>query len=441
MPAMTMDQFLKHSSRGSGSRGTFLKDWKETPGRSITVWLHMKVGIMALWRHPWTRVVPREKDGVKSREVWMDRLLCFESEEVLKNQHFRDRTTGVRDLPPQVCPHCKMIEHVRQQVVLGRMKLTDPLFKFEGTDPSKTKIFHAGGIWKGFGQKSLTAEDKAAMAAVPPQFGGPIFSRDAFKQDSTAKLEYAFCIVDNDDAEKGVQIAVESSMLGQEVQTMIAQAIKQEDDGTGRGVGERLGNPLVTPYAIRFEHTKADEKNPFGAYQAIRMPKIRIRPAIDKLIRETDPPEGFAKLAEPFNLRTHKALLERHCLVKGMPWDEFFGPALELEAKGKLNAPPAEQSQEPEPREERTPDVDTKAETPADDGLFECDNKETTGCKGVMKGTDPACPECGKRYDVVAAPEPPKPALPKRSQAQAAPPKAPTTPESSGDNDGDDVPF
>lgn len=431
---MSMDQFLRHSGR-AGGRGKYLSGWKDSPDRAITVWLSMRVGILPLWRHQWVRVVPREKDGIKTREVWQERLRCLEHEEVLTRQHFRDKVTGERDLPPQVCPHCMLQEYVRAEVMAGRMKFTQPLFKFEGTDPTKTRFLYAGGIYGGFGAKSLTAEDKAAMAAIPQNVGGPVFSRDAFKHTSMAKLEYAMCVVNHAKPDDGVQMMVESSGLGQEFQKMVAHAIKSLDDGTGRGTGERLGNPLITPYAIRFEFTPPSESQPFGAYASIRMEKIRITPAVEKLIR-SDPPATFGELAEPFNVRTHRALLERHALAK-LPWDQFFEAAFEAEAKGKLAKPEEQPSaaQDPEPR---TPEVGT-APAAAQDEEFGCD---TPDCDGVMKALDTRCPKCNRSYEVNAAPQPPpKPALPKRSTAQTAPASSPARePEPSGDQ-GDDIPF
>ena len=279
------------------------------------------------------------------------------------------------------------------------------------------------------------------MAAVSVQDGGPIYSREAFKENSQAKLEWCFAVVDNSEPDKGVQLAIEANLLGDKVKAVIAHAIKLLDDGTGRGVGERLGNPLVTPYAIRWEFNPAKDIEFGKMYDAIRMEKIRMTPAIEKLIRDTDPPDT-STLRERFNLKTHRALLERHALVK-LPWDQFFEAAFALEAKGKLDEPPAQEEPAAEP--DYVPEVAAAPPAPAQDEEFACD---TDGCEAVLKATDPKCPQCGRAYEVIAAtpPPPPKPALPKRStatapatQTAALPPASPP-PQDLGDQ-GNDVPF
>jgi len=401
---MSIDQFLGHSNRGS--RQKLMKDWTDTPEHAITIWLHTRAPILALWRHNWKVISVREKDRVTTREVWNERLVCYEDEEVLKNQEWRDKSSGERETAPKLCPVCLMIEHVRRDVREGRMSWTQPIFQFKGDDPKKNVTVLAAGLWNGFGAKELAPEQRKMMADVPPQFGGPVYARDAWKQNLKAKLEYAFTVVDDAAPENGVQVTVQSNLLGQKVQEVISKSIKE--------LGREDGNPAVKPYAIRWEYDPREDVEFSKKYDALRMSRVQLRPAIAQLIRGEAP--SLAKLAERFNLETLRANMERHSLVK-LPFDEFFAPARAAAKPGT-----------------RVPDVGTAPDAFApptyltgDDGqpevvretkeeLFGCDSE---GCDGVMRATDTQCVKCGRKYVVEqAAPvPPPQPALPKRSTA------------------------
>jgi hypothetical protein len=435
---MNIDQFLGHSSRGRKQK--MLGDWKDTPEHSIIVWLHTNASILALWRHNWKRINVWEDRQTRAvtRSVWVDRIVCYEHEENLKVQNFRDKTTGAREYPPVLCPHCKMIEHFRGMVGRSELNWCAPVFGFQGDDPAKHETIHAGGLWNAFGDKNLTAVQKAEMAAVLPKDGGPIYSKNAWKENQKAKLEYAFTVVVDAKPEDGIQITVGPNDLGQKVQEVIAKSMKE--------LGREDGNPAIHPFAIQWEYNPADGVEFGKRYDATRMGKIRLRPAIEKLIRVDEPP-SLVQLAEPFNLQTHRANLERHCLVKGIPWDSFFeaarGAAVQVPINidsGRLTAETPRRDPEQVALVGALSDAAEPEVVDADGNpLFGCDTKD---CKGVMRATDTECPACHRSYKVAAAAPPPAPALPKRSEvmARAVEPQ-PAAPTTSPPVEDDDIPF
>jgi hypothetical protein len=440
MGRLTLAEYMQHSNRGGGGRKSYLKQWKNEAPFAITVWLSTQASIYTLWRHNFQKVEPRENKDTKekTREVWMNKLVCWESEEVLSKQYWRDKFSGEREYPPQVCPHCLLIEDVRRRCMRGaeiraeREKVTTadvakrekeirkaqlaedaldwlmPLFRFEGTDPTKTVTIHAGGMYNAFGSKDLTEGDKKRMAAVPRTEGGPIYSKDSFKQSQWAKMEYVYVVANHDDVAAGLQIAIEPNLLGDKMKSEIAKQMKRN--------GQEKGNPILHPYAFRWEHNSDKTISFDKKYDATAMDQLGMSPAIEKLVRGTDPPD-VGPLLERFNARTHRAMLERHALVQ-LPWDEYFRAAFALEARG-------EKGQE---EERRAPEVGREIEVPDDDAAEE-EEVECDGCHEAMPASATKCPHCGAEYEVevAAPPEPPPPPRMKRSEVkrQSAPAPGP----------------
>jgi hypothetical protein len=446
---MSIDAFLGHSPRGGG-RQKLLKDWTDDEDRrdprtglfTIVVWLHPAASILALYRHGWKKLVVREDRDTRAvkKDIWTDRLVCYEDESVLREQHFRDRNTGVRDNPPKLCPHCLMTEHVYTEVRQGRMSWTQPLFRFSGADDARQNcVLHAGGLFNAFGNKKLTDAQKKEMADVSPADGGPLYPREAWKQTQIPKLEYAFTVVDDAHPENGVAVTVESNLLGQKVQEVIRKSIKE--------LGTEDGNIGRKPYALEWSYDPKEGIEFSKVYDVTRLGKVALRPVVATLLRGEAP--SLEQLAKRFNLEEHRANLERHALVK-LPWDQFFEPARKLashpQAAVQSDVGPVERASEvwektnvehPVPKEE----------------LFACDGP---GCDAALRATDPKCPKCGYVYVVEPPPasDPPKQAtaLPKRStagQGQVAPVQRAPEPAPAGSaagfappfDDGDDVPF
>jgi len=429
---MTWDEFQGHSARG-GKRN-YLKGWKDKNPYSITLWFHTQASILALWRHRFLKVVRRNVEGVAKVEVWGDPLVCWEDEDLLQVQNFYDRETRtVRDRPPEICGHCKMLEWIRAEIMAKRLDWREPLFKYECDDPSKTVILHAGGMCGLFGDKKMSEEKKRELILIPKERGGPVYQRGftpnvAYRQDSKAKLEYAFAAVDNAEPTKGIQVAIEPNLVGLKIQEVIAHARK--------AIGER-GNIAKYPYAIQLEHNPAEGIAFDKKYDAIRMEQIRMTPMIEKLIVH-DPPPSFDELARRHDPNTHMANLERQVLVK-LPFEQFFAKA-RAEWKTMKDAGAAE------PAGTRVPEVGRPALPPAlpmedPDEEVMCNAPTPQGpCTHVMKMRDPKCSACGKVYIIEADPLPLPP--PMRTRTQEAPYVPPPAADHGNAGDpGDDIPF
>jgi hypothetical protein len=453
---LTLGAFMSHSNRaGGGPRKTYLKDPKAWKDNAVTVWLSTQASIYPLWRHPFQKVevVTDRQTKESRREVWQQKLVCYEGEETLQKQYWRDKETGTRELPPLVCPHCLLVEDVRQRVLSGKLDWRQPLFRFTGSDPTKTIRFgkfvvnvgdvfiHAGGFCGLFNDKDMSDVRKKELAEIPKEKGGPVYQSSAFRQNNLAKLEYVFTVVQHDDVAAGLQVAIMPNLLGAKMQTALQHRMKS--------LGEEEGNPLVRPVAFRWEHNPDDQVSFDKKYDVMTVEKVRITPAIEKLVRETEPPD-LSGLLEKFNWKTHRALLERHALVK-LPWDSYFEEVARRfpEGGGK-----SERSDRNSSSGGPAPEVGRSAPTPPAAKEEEPDTFGCDSCGTEMQPTDTVCPKCGARYDVEAEepPPPPKPPLRKRSEARAAAPAprgnlGPVAPPPEAERDQDldanedDIPF
>lgn len=457
MATMSLDQFLKHSGRGGGGKRNFLKSWKDTDDHSITVWLHTAAPILALWRHGWPNVVPREdsKTKVVTHEVWTNRLVCHEDEETLTQQFWKDKGTGEREHPPVRCPMCKMIDYVRMLVVRGECDWKAPIFQFNASDPKKSVTITAGGMFNAFGAKSVTDAQRAELR----QAGIYLKGKDgAWKQNLMAKLEYAFCIANDAKPEDGVQIAVEGQLLGALMQAEIGKAIA--------GLGEEEGNPAQNPVAWLWQFDPREE-TPFDKkYTVTRMQKVKLRESISRAIKGTDPPD-LEPLAERFNAKKLRAAFEQFAVV-ALPWDDFFKDVVEqpkaaaappaaaparVPPKAPPGPPPAPaRPAAPPPAAAKPAPAPAPAPAPEEDEDVACD-----GCAKPMKISQSECPHCHMTY-AVDTPAPPPKVLPKRSELRAqraaeaqAAPAAVEVPENDAQDTGeaghypgdpgDDIPF
>lgn len=294
--------FLTHNA-SDRRKGAYLKSWKKK-GR-IDVWLHTQGRLVALYRHGWSRLVELQEGGLA---VWGDRINCFEATDVLRKQFQRDRDSGERKVPPQLCPVCLLIEHVRREVRAGRLSWTEPVFRFD-SGAEEVVEYTAGGVYNAFAAKDITREEIAELRRAG------IRRDEAWMQNMTARCEYVFSVVDHDAVEDGVQIAIETTALGDAVKRVIRDQMD--------ALGDRDGNPLVSPYAIRWEyHPKEEEFS--KKYRAIALPRTELTDDIRALI-EGAAPDISGLIARP-NLATLRAQFEERALIE-LPWDELFGPA------------------------------------------------------------------------------------------------------------------
>ena len=431
---VSLAQWMTQNS--GGGKNSYVKDWKERG--FIQFWLHPTAQILSVYRHPFVRIYAKEDrtTQVKTREVQFDPLVCFEEENVLDSMYRRDRATGRREVPPVVCPICLMQEHLTQLVHSGKLDWRRPLFKFEGTDARKTRLYHVGGFTGLFADKQLPPEKLAELSGAEstdpakralqvsgndPWFPaskwfGPVYQAGenaAFKQNAAPKQEFALTVVDHDNVAAGASIMFAGKSMGNKVIAVIAKAIK-EARGPSDPDGQR-GDPQRHPYVIRVEYNEQmGKRNPNDYYDALKMGGIPMTAAVHVLL--SAPPPDLAKLAARPNLMRLRASLEEHMLVK-LPLDAYFERALKIEAAEKASAPP--ESPEPAiPEVGRNPGsiplpmpAPPQPPVPEED-MFACD---TPTCGAPMRAQDTVCGKCGRRYDVEAAPPPPPPALRPRS--------------------------
>jgi hypothetical protein len=407
---MDLDAFLGHktSTRSGGSTKTI--NWKKRKPSEINVWLHTKAPYVALWRHGWQRVVEREVDGEKTRDVWGSPWNCWEGEEVLAAKG-RD-ADGRRKVQPKICPMCRAIEYVRNSIIDGKLDWLEPVFAFEGDDPSKRVVLTAVGFANAW-PKELTRQQKIDL-----QKAG-IRLNESWKQNCAAKCNYVFTIVDNDEPEAGVQIAVETTALGDALKRVINDRVKD--------LGTTDGDPKKKPFCIGWEYdanaVKFDDK-----YRARIVSRHKLTDEIDELITGDAP--DLSQIIERGNLAALRTSMEAHALID-LPWDEIFGPA-ERAAGG--NAPrarseePAMRAKESAPETAKEPPARrTRAAAkeepkqpvyPPGTETLPCDK-----CGAIMADYEDTCWKCGAKYELDDEPEetpPPKAASKPKAEAKPA---------------------
>lgn len=420
------EEFVNFDTRG---RGTFLgSEWKKQGW--INVWLHRRRPFAAMWQHGIPRIDAKDdpQTGRSKRAIFPGSYKCLEENSTLVNQYRRDKETGERQYPAEVCPICSMIEHVHQMVLKGELHWLAPVFEFAVGDPKQDVLIRAGGMWNQYGSRYLTDEQKQEMedASVSPKFG--------WKENMQAGLKYVFCLVDDAAVGKGVQIMKESQSLGDKVKTAIAKEMKRNSRDRSKG------DPILNPYAFCFEY-KEDE-TPDKKYDAFRVEDLVLTPEINKLITESEAPD-ISRYEGSYSPETLRSQLERCCLIDGLPWDDFFSSqAIALLARkdeeefppkaepktaarpvsaprGRQVLPPGRQT-----TSSARPGVEASgrsrpAPQPAPDKeeMFACN-----GCDHPIGATEATCRNCGHEYDPEPAAPPPPPALRRRSDAKAPPP-------------------
>lgn len=323
---MGVDEFLNHSTRSGG--GAYLSGWKKEG--SIVVWLHTTAWASACWNHPIPSVQEREDSETKEKrlEVWSDRWVCHEDEEVIKRQYYYDRETGKRELPPLLCPMCKVAEAVRDLYRAGTIRWTDPVFEWKGDAADQHQIVLAGGIDGSFGAKEMSAEKLREMRVAG------VRRDEAFKQDLRAKLKYMFVVVDDSGIDDGLQKTFEAKGLGEKLKKAIRDEIRRARSKTDPE--GRQGNPTVNPYP--FEWTFDEDKSFDDKYDVLARTAEKPTEKLLALLR--GPPPAMDRDLEPGNCFSLRVGLEEHCVLpKGMlDFDACFAAA----DKAGLMVPPEE---------------------------------------------------------------------------------------------------
>lgn len=388
----SIDQFLKHKANAGGAG--FLKKWTDRNPPEINIFLHTKRLPVVLWQHPFPRMrVSEDKTTRKVKtEVWGLSDNCREDEAILRKQYHRN-DDGTRKYMPVKCPMCRMVEFVRDLVEEDQLDWLTPVFKFEGDD--ETRILHAGGIFGAFKQDDLTDEEIRQIKSIGLKMN------ETYQENVYAKCNYVFCVVDADNVQDGVQIATVTNLLGDKVKEVMNDKLKSD--------GSEAGNPFLNPYCIQWEYLKA-ETDIKKRYKARPMTRIHLTDAIKQLII-SDPPD-LSNVIAPFELKTMRSYMERHCLINDkMDWDFIFNVPVDPEEE--KNAKPVAELKGNEdvasPPEERKTQVD-------DDACPECHKTEAQGCPHAMcdcgkiiLADDPKCKHCGKVFVPDAPPPPPPP--------------------------------
>jgi hypothetical protein len=369
---MDLNSFLGHTT-SAGRKSNYLSGWKKRG--KIDTWLHTQAPILAIWRHGIPRIVERtdKETKEKSVQVWSGNWPCWEDEDVLKKQYRRDRDTGLRTHPPVICPVCKLLDYIRDAVEQGEIEIHDELFHFEGDDPDKAITLHAGGMYNGF--NVLEEDEKKALRSHGVNL------RDAWKENGMAKASYAFAIVDNDNPQEGVQIAIETVSLGEQVQSVIGKAMLDADEE---------GNPMLNPYAIRWIYN-ATQSDPRKKYDAAKVGRIKLTDAIEELISSEPPTEAMEKLAkrlDPSELM--ERLQEAYCGPEDfvIPFDELFAPAIAWFDDHSKGGSDKSADEEEVPKRRRRKAASAKREKLAED--------PKPARRRTTKKKSEVCPDCGE---------------------------------------------
>lgn len=395
------DDFLDHSSSGGG--GSFLKSWKDDG--SIDVWSHPR-GLPAVrWAHSfWQIGEKKEKGGAAVPTVKSYRWICWEKEVILRKQRFRDDDIGARphgivgngrrEYPPEICPMCILIELLRDQVRAGKLVWTAPVFEWKfGDDDSE--VVTVGGFC---GLFSRPKNDYSELQKSEMRKAG-IEQDEIFMENAGARCDYLLRVVDDANPDEGCVIASVADSLGRKVQKAFKDRIE-----SSKGAFVPSRDPMCLRW--KFDSEKDFEKK----YDVVAL--IEAKPSEEVLEALTKDPPSVDELVAAGNIATLRAQMEKHCVLKGVPWDRVFGEAEKLMGDepdaGPGDEPWVDEStkgkQEPKtekpitkPKDEPKPSVVAPATIATDD--YDCEV-----CKFIMqvpKGTDAPtkCGGCGSEYD------------------------------------------
>lgn len=446
-----VDGFLNHRGGSGGSFGAILGTKWHKIGK-LDLWFYMPQTPKPVWRHGFQKIQVRtDKDTREpTKEVWGDNFVCHEPEIVLKDRERDD--DGNRKMPYLYCPFCRFAEKMRELVRDEKIKWTTPIFKFVGDDESKNVIIHAGGVYNAFGARDGEAinrlgipRDMEIVKRLEEAKKDPanwwrhamkdahINARFAWKENTLSKLSYLFLIVQHE-APAGVQIAIETELLGNKVKAMVRR------ERQGKPENDVKGNPWKTPYLIRWKYD-ADAADIKDRYDAMPIRDVECPPKILKLIQGDACPD-YSVHIEPGNLQTLRATMERYStkqLRAVIDWDEIFKVKTRGEESAKPRTARASAKDESEDEEEEKP----KPKGPA---LVKCDD-----CKKMIPANARKCPTpgCDAEYEIdeeeEKAPPPkkkPEPKAEEEDEEEEEKPKAKVKkkPEPEEDEDEEEKP-
>lgn len=376
---MSFEDFLNHDSRGA--EGTFLKNWKDAG--SVVVWLHTRSKIHPRHVHQFPyvdKVEDRETQAVK-RVLRSLRFGCWESEQVLAKRYKRDDVTGERELPPDVCPGCLLLEAL---VVDKKLPGDAVVFSAEARDRDGNPVKVA--LVKGY----LTGAFKKTS--------------QSWKQDIGVRDTWLCTVVQDGHPEYGPKVS--------EIPTSLAESIRREIKKQMDSLGVDDGNPLKNPYALKWRYNK-EAKSPRDYYEAYRFAQAKLTEEVRLQIVVTDPPDisQYARRGNPFTLRSVVEETLTPEARRVLDLDAIF-------AKSEAVARESEEGGDAEPRRPREEPRERQAEapTPADQGGGRRRKKaepppEPMGdpcdeCGAPMRRGQLRCEKCGAEYEDDPAPSP-----------------------------------
>ncbi len=439
-----LDSFLGHETRGGGG-ASFLGNWKKRDGAKVRVLLHTRAGLISVHEFQWPKIKTREIDGVEVTAVWKGSFNSWETEDVLKNQYFRN-DEGERKYPPQICPMAIMLEEVDRLMREGKLPWHTLMFEFKGDDKEYDQKLFAGAITnkvkKIYDPKSKTPDDEKRVARKKG-FPGV---RDAWKTNLMSKVRYILTVLDFENPDDGIQIANETQSVGDKLKKVIRDRRTSE--------GEDEGNPLLNPYVLQISH-HPDAEQFDRRYDVVPIGKLKPTDEMIELIKDKDPP-NLERITAPGDIVALRASMEDHYV--GPPdlldFDYIFAKAEALagiEAEDSSDdegddteteedeaaerdgddAAPAEEPQEPEEDEKPDRIIVKRKGNGADQQCFAADGMELYGCEkcqAIMRADETACYNCGEEYgeepDPEPDPEPPPPPARRRSGAAKTKPAA-----------------
>lgn len=308
--SMGIDDWVNYSGSGSGG-GKYLS-WKKDGRGDVTIWLHCNFAPQIFWHHNWPVVQEvKDKEGDdKHMEVWGSRWGCHDAqfEQVLKKRNFRDKATGEREYPPVRDPLCKLIELVHREVWTSKLSWLEPVFQFEGDDPTQTRVMLAGGLYNAFNDKNLTPAQKNELRKAG------VRQDESWQQDVRAKCSFLMVCAIDGQLEEGLKIAIEGEALKNEMKRAIETQRKQRRDKALSPVG-----PQAMPYPFRWEY---DQTQDFAKRYIVTPLNDEPTDEILAAIKESEPPDT-SEITVEGDPDALLASVEEHALVK-LDWGSCF---------------------------------------------------------------------------------------------------------------------
>jgi len=426
---------------------------------------------VSVWRHSFPRVTSwndKKNGGKIKRAIMGQQYVSHESEDILKAQFFRDRESGLRQKPPKKCPFSFFLQWVQDAIDIGDLSWTRPLFRFEVTNETdegpvtEVRLIHAGGIVGMFGKKDMTTDEKIELknAGIILRVDGKPWE-GAWAQNATAKQSFVFPIVDDSAPDKGIQITIESKLVQQSVAAVIKAYREDLYDPKTKMTVSKAWDPFTEPYCIQWKYNP-NPKNFNETYVATKVGQVQITDQIKELISGEKP--DLSRDTDPFNPKSLRSVFEAHCVIDGIPWDDFFGAFAEREqpqlnqgrgrvpevGRGIDSAPPTPHNTGVAAPLSPPPPVDEQIcpECGADN---DCPHVACDACDKPVLQTDASCKHCGLVF-VAPGPSPvsaahvPQPVPPPVAKKVAPPlPQAPLENEFGvgfgGVDNEDDIPF